>query len=131
MLRNTKRSPHLRDLSLPVRSFQSAKSCRGKHKSIDWQNCHYHSQVSSSLTAHLTVRPLSLPRSTMASGRPDVVAAFVDQHTVTHYGMVHKPGGVIHSLVCHIRSVSVRREGPCKFHSRIPSNVLATVRSWI
>ena len=43
--------------------------------------------------------------------------AFVDKHTVAHYGMVHKPGGVIHSLVRHIRSVSVRREGPCKFHS--------------
>ena len=63
------------------------------------------------------VRSLSLPHSTVASGRPDVVAAFVDKHTVAHYGMVHKPGGVIHSLVHHIRSVSVRKEGPCKFHS--------------
>ena len=35
-----------------------------------------------------------LPRFTVASGRPDVVAAFVDKHTVAHYGMVHKPGGV-------------------------------------
>ena len=63
------------------------------------------------------VRSLSLPHSTVASGRPDVVAAFVDKHTVAHYGMVHKPGGVIHSLVHHISSVSVRKEGPCKFHS--------------
>ena len=38
------------------------------------------------------VRSLSLPHSTVASGRPDVVAAFVDKHTVAHYGMVHKPG---------------------------------------
>ena len=51
---------------------------------------------------------------------------------MAHYRIVHRPGGVIHSLVYHIRFVSVRREGPCNFQSEnIPSNVLATVRSWI
>ena len=64
------------------------------------------------------LRPLCLPRSTVTSGRPNVVAAFVDKHTVAYYGMVHKPGSVIDSLVQHIRSVSVSRKGPCQFHSK-------------
>ena len=72
---------------------------------------HCHSQVSSSLAANL-------PRPTMTSGRPDVVAAFVYEHTVSYYGIVHKPCRVIDSLVQHIRSVSVSREGPCQFHSK-------------
>ena len=125
MLRHTQRSPPRRDLDLSspmpgsYRNVQHSfrQQLLKKHKSIDWRNFHCHCQVSSSLAAHLTVRPLSLPRSTVAFGRPDVVAAFVDKHAVAHYGMVHKPGGVIHSLVHHIRSVSVRGEGPRTFHS--------------
>ena len=125
MLRHTQRSPPRRDLDLSTpmpgsyRNVQHSfrQQLLRKHKSIDWRNFHCHAQVSSSLAAHLTVRPLSLPRSTVAFGRSDVVAAFVDKHAVAHYGMVHKPGGVIHSLVHHIRSVSDRKERPCKFHS--------------
>ena len=75
--------------------------------STDRRNCQGHGQASSSLAAHLTVRPMSLPRFTLASGRPDVVAAFFDKHTVAHYGMVHKPSGVIHALVQHIQGKSV------------------------
>ena len=125
MLRHTQRSPPRRDLGLSspmpgsYRNVQHSfrQQLPKKHKSVDWRNFHCHGQVSSSLAAHLTVRPLSLPRSTVAFGRPDVVAAFVDKNAVAHYGMVHKPGGVIHSLVHHIRSASNRKERPCKFHS--------------
>ena len=52
--------------------------------------CHGHSQVSSSLAAHLAIRPLSLSRRTMTSGRPNgkCIAAVVDEHTVTQNGVV-------------------------------------------
>ena len=76
------------------------------------------SQVSSSLAANLAIGSLSLPRSTMTSSCPDVVAAFVYEHTMSHYAIVHKPCRVIDSLVQHIRSVSVNREGPSQFHSK-------------
>ena len=46
-------------------------------ESIDERYYHGHSQVSS----HLTVCPLSLPRSTVTSGRPNVVAPFVRTNT--------------------------------------------------
>lgn len=65
------------------------------------------------------VRPLYQSRSTVPSGRPDVVAAFDDKHTVAHYGMDPKPSGVIDSLVQHIKSVSVIRKGPRKFHGAV------------
>ena len=69
--------------------------------------------------AMVTVKPsLSLPRSTVTSGSPNVVAAFVNKHKVAHYGMVHKPGCVIYLLDQHIRSVSVKRKGPYQFHSK-------------
>ena len=86
-------------------------------ESINERYCHGHRQVSSSLAVHLTVRPLSLPRSTVTSGRPNVVAAFVRTNTEVPYGMVHKPGCVIGSLVQHIKSGSISREGPGQFHS--------------
>ena len=82
-------------------------------ESIDERYYHGHSQVSS----HLTVCPLSLPRSTVTSGRPNVVAPFVRTNTGALYGMVHKPGCVIGSLVQHIKSGSISREGPCQLYS--------------
>ena len=103
---------------IETRCIHSANKSGGKHKSIDRRYCHCHSQVSSSLAANLVIGSLSLPRSTVTSGRPDVVAAFVYKHTVSHYGIVHKPCRVIDSLVQHIRSVSVSREGPCQFYSK-------------
>lgn len=78
-------------------------------ESIDERYYHGHSPVSS----HLTVCPLSLPRSTVTSGRPNFVAPFVRTNTGALYGMVHKPGCVIGSLVQHIKSGSISREGPC------------------
>ena len=65
----------------------------------------------------MAVRPLSLPRPAVTSGRPNIVPEFVDKHTVVDYGVVHKPVGVIDSLVHHVRSVSVSREGSDQFHS--------------
>ena len=98
-------------------------------ESINERYCHGHRQVSSSLAVHLTVRPLSLPRSTVTSGRPNVVAAFVRTNTEMPYGMVHKPGCVIGSLVQHIKSGSISREDLASFTLiSIPYNVLATVR---
>ena len=84
-------------------------------ESINERYCHGHRQVSSSLAVHLTVRPLSLPRSTVNSGRPNVVAAFVRTNTEMPYGMVHKPGCVIGSLVQHIKSGSISREDLASF----------------
>lgn len=62
--------------------------------SIDGRYSHSHSQLLSSLAAHLTVCPLSQPCSTVTSGRQNVIATFVDEHTVTHYGVVHKPENI-------------------------------------
>ena len=107
------------DLSSPVSGFiHSANKSGGKHKSIGRRYCHFNSQVSFSLAANLAMDSLSLPRSTVTSGRSDVVAAFVYKQTVSHYGIVHKQCRVIDSLVQHIRSVSISREGPCQFHSK-------------
>ena len=126
------------DLSSPVsgnylnalHSFRRQK--RRKAQAIDRRYCHCQSQVSFSLAANLAIGSLSLPRPSMTSGRPDVVGAFVYEHTVSHYGIVHKPCRIIDSLVQHIRSVSVCREGPCQFHSKEhPVYVLDTVWSWI
>ena len=48
---------------------------------------------------------------------------------MAHYRLVHRPGGVIHSLVYHILFAG---RGLATFTRKsIPSNVLATVRSWI
>ena len=110
--------------------IHSSNKSGGKHKSIDRRYCHCHSQLSSSLAlaANLAIASLSLslPRSIMTSGRPDVVAAFVYQHTVSHYGIVHKPCRVIDSLVQHIRSLSVSRNGPCQFHSK--QHLMSSIR---
>ena len=110
--------PRLCQKIIETRCIHSASKSGGKHKSIDRRYCHCHSEVSSSLAANLAIGSLSLPSFTMTSGRPDVVTAFVYEHTVSHYGIVHKPCRVIDSLVQHIRSVSVSREGPCQFHSK-------------
>ena len=110
--------PRLCQEIIETRCIHCASKSGGKHKSIDRRYCHCHSEVSSSLTANLAIGSLSLPSSTMTSGRPDVVTAFVYEHTMSHYGIVHKPCRVIDFLVQHIRSVSVNREGPCQFHSK-------------
>ena len=110
--------PCLCQETIERRCIHSANKSGGKHKSIDRRYCHCHSQVSSSLASNLAIGYLSLPRSTVTSGRPDVVAAFVYKHTVSHFGIVHKPCRVIDSLVEHIRSVSVSRERPCQFYSK-------------
>ena len=98
---------------IETRCTHSAKKSGGKHKSINRQYCHCHSQVSSSLSTNLAIGSLSLSRSTMTSDRPDIVAAFVYEHKVSQFGIVHKPCRVIDSLVQHIRTVSVSREGNC------------------
>ena len=67
----------------------------------------------------------------MTAGRPNIVAAFVDKHTVADYGVVHKPVRVIDSLVQHVRSVSDWRGLTSFTRNSIPSNVLDTVRSCI
>ena len=112
------------DLSSPVSgNYRDAlhlfcQQKRRKTKSIDRRYCHCHSQVLSSPATNLAIGSHFLSRSTMTSGRPDDVAAFVYEHTVLQYGIVHKRCRVMDFLVQHIRSVSVRREGPYQFHSK-------------
>ena len=91
--------PRLCQEIIETHCIHSANKSGGKHKSIDRRYCHCHSYLSS-LAANLAIDSLSLPRSTMTSGRPDVVAAFAYEHTVSHYGIVHKPCRVIGSHVC-------------------------------
>ena len=120
--------PRLCQEIIETRCIHSANKIGGKHKSIDRRYCHCHSEVSSSLAANLAIGSLSLPSSTMTSGRPDVVIAFFYEHTVSHFGIVHKPSHVIDSLVQHIRSVSVSRGGglpvPLETASRLMSLTL-------
>lgn len=112
--------PRLCQEIIETRCIHSFKNCGEKHKSIDRRYSHCHSQVSFSLAAHLAVGSLSLPSSTVTSGRPNVVAAFVNDHSESLYGMVHQPGRIIDPLIQHIRSVSVSSDVPrnCQFHSK-------------
>ena len=116
---------------IKTRYIHFADKTRGKHESIDRRYCDCHSQVSCSLAANLAIGPLFLPCSTMTSRRRDVVAAFVYDHTMLHYGIVHKPCCVVDSLVQHIRSVSVSRGGRVLPVSLETASRLMSLRSWI
>ena len=82
--------PRLCQEIIETRCILSVNKSGAKHKSINRRYCHCHSQVLSSVAANLGIVFLSLPRFTITSGRPDVVAAFIYKHTVSHYGIVHQ-----------------------------------------
>ena len=78
-----------------------------EYEAIGWKNGKCHGNITASLPAYLSVRPVSDSGSSLVSGSPYIVAAFVDENTLVHHSMSHKSISVVVSFMDHIWSVSL------------------------
>ena len=88
------------------------------HEAMVGGNRHAHRDVSPTFPTDLTVTSLSYSGSPMRSCCPYIVATFVYKHAMAHYRMVHEPVSVFHSLLYHVRSVSISGHGSGEFDTK-------------
>ena len=76
------------------------------HQISCWGYSKYDSYIPSSLSAYLSVGPLSFYCSAIASGSPDVTAAFIYKDATTDHACIERPIGLIKTALNHIWAVS-------------------------
>lgn len=92
-----------------LKSLGSHASCLGGmvHQTSSWGYSNYNGYIPSSLPAYLSVGPLSFYCSVIASGSPDVTAAFLYKDAMTDYACIERPTGLFKMALNNIWAVSI------------------------